>query len=188
VGTTYLPLPRVVQKDLSVPFPCQGKACDCASADDCWASCCCHNDDEKLAWAAKNGISPPEWFVEGLRRTNPNLVAGVAKTCCSAQRPSCCQAPETQTSASSCCATKRPRSESPEQCAANNRKTQPISVCVKQQRKCKGQDGVLHLDLVFVELTESSLIPDRSKPEFRLFDVPTRTVAIPPPTPPPRRA
>lgn len=186
VGMTYFPLPGVVQKDYNVPFPCMDKPCDCRNADDCWASCCCHSDDEKLAWAQKNGVSPPEWFLDGVRRTIQKPLAKASGSCCDANQPTCCQSRTPSESNASCCANKPARVDSRSSKVETNGKTQPIAVCIKQQRKCQGDDGVFHVDLLFVELTEPSVLPDRSKPAYRMFDIQSRSVAIPPPTPPPK--
>lgn len=42
-------------------FPCEEHACGCASADECWSSCCCYGEVERLAWAIANGVEPPSW-------------------------------------------------------------------------------------------------------------------------------
>lgn len=44
-------------------YPCEDHQCGCASATECWTSCCCHDDVERLAWAMANGVSPPEGVV-----------------------------------------------------------------------------------------------------------------------------
>lgn len=47
-----------------VPFPCQHHACGCASAAQCWKSCCCFTKEQKLAWAAANKVEVPEYLQE----------------------------------------------------------------------------------------------------------------------------
>jgi hypothetical protein len=42
-------------KDLSVPFPCQSRACGCRSAAQCQKKCCCFSRAEKVAWARRQG-------------------------------------------------------------------------------------------------------------------------------------
>lgn len=57
-----LPVPTVV--DLSgQPFPCQGGRCGCRTAEQCWKSCCCHTNRERLAWAAAHGVTPPSYVI-----------------------------------------------------------------------------------------------------------------------------
>jgi hypothetical protein len=41
-------------------FPCEACGCGCASAHECWTACCCHTPVERLAWAIREGVQPPE--------------------------------------------------------------------------------------------------------------------------------
>jgi hypothetical protein len=59
VATIGVPLPAYVNKDHGTPFPCQHHACGCATARQCWESCCCYSPQEKLAWATANHVEPP---------------------------------------------------------------------------------------------------------------------------------
>ena len=43
---------------ISEPFPCQSHACGCATAHQCWTSCCCFTPHQRLVWAVRNGITP----------------------------------------------------------------------------------------------------------------------------------
>ena len=54
------PLPQAATVDRSVPFPCQDHHCGCASAEQCWRSCCCFTPAERIAWADKHGVTIPE--------------------------------------------------------------------------------------------------------------------------------
>src|SRR5665213_519446 len=57
-----LPLPPpVVIKDGGKPFPCQGHACGCQTAEECWRHCCCHTPEERWAWAEENHVQPPDY-------------------------------------------------------------------------------------------------------------------------------
>ena len=44
-------------------FPCQDSSCGCVNATRCWDKCCCLTDAEKMEWAVRNGVQPPEFFV-----------------------------------------------------------------------------------------------------------------------------
>ncbi|PQO31205.1 hypothetical protein C5Y96_12725 [Blastopirellula marina] len=57
-------------KDTSVPFMCQDHACSCRNAGNCWNHCCCFSRSEKLAWAQKNKVQPPEQFLAELKKTS----------------------------------------------------------------------------------------------------------------------
>jgi hypothetical protein len=61
-GVVGVPLPKLrLAKDRSKPFPCQDHRCGCASAEQCWRSCCCFTNLQKVAWAAEHGVQPPEY-------------------------------------------------------------------------------------------------------------------------------
>lgn len=58
-----IPVPNF--KDTSVPFPCQDHDCSCRNARNCWNHCCCQTRAQKLAWAEKQGVTPPDYFLAG---------------------------------------------------------------------------------------------------------------------------
>jgi len=60
-------------KDTSVAFMCQDHACSCRNAGNCWNHCCCFSPTEKLAWAQKNQVQPPEKFLAKLREKADTL-------------------------------------------------------------------------------------------------------------------
>jgi hypothetical protein len=70
-----MPVVSRVEKDTSVPFPCQHHACGCRNADACWKSCCCLTQTQKLAWAARNKVLVPVYATQALAKP--------AKSCCS---------------------------------------------------------------------------------------------------------
>ncbi|REK08241.1 MAG: hypothetical protein DWQ37_20560 [Planctomycetota bacterium] len=81
------PLPAAVKRDDSTPFPCQSHRCGCASASQCWQSCCCFTAEERLAWADEHGVAIPE-------DARAALVASVdddrqPKTCCDEHNSHC---------------------------------------------------------------------------------------------------
>lgn len=41
-------------------YPCEGHACGCASADECWNQCCCYTPHQRRVWAIRNGVTPPQ--------------------------------------------------------------------------------------------------------------------------------
>ena len=49
---------RLAAKDRSRPFPCMDKPCGCATAEQCFANCCCHTPAERLAWARAHKVEP----------------------------------------------------------------------------------------------------------------------------------
>ncbi len=85
---------RLAGKDRSTPFPCMDKPCGCATAEQCFTSCCCHTPAETLAWARARGVEPA--VIAALQRR----VAAVSEQA----EPSCCEA--TSSCAEKTCAVK----------------------------------------------------------------------------------
>jgi hypothetical protein len=75
---------RLADKDRSRPFPCMDKPCGCATAEQCFSSCCCNSPAELLAWAEINGLDPATLFALQRRvaATAPEAPAAEAAACC----------------------------------------------------------------------------------------------------------
>ena len=85
-------------------FPCSDCACGCASAEQCWRSCCCHSLAERMAWAREHGVRPPEYAIAAAQRARIDLVwlvepkdadsKSLSASCCARQlradAPACC--------------------------------------------------------------------------------------------------
>ena len=57
-ATVGLPLPPPpIVKDGGKAFPCQGRACGCQTAEECWRHCCCTTPEERWAWAAEHNVT-----------------------------------------------------------------------------------------------------------------------------------
>jgi hypothetical protein len=77
------PLPApVVKTKASRPFPCRHHACGCRDAEACWRDCCCFTAAEKVAWARRHGVAPPQFLLAAADRESS------ASTC----RRACCRA------------------------------------------------------------------------------------------------
>ncbi len=48
-------------------YPCEGGACGCMSARECWTTCTCHTLAWKAAWAQREGVAVPDWVGVGGR-------------------------------------------------------------------------------------------------------------------------
>jgi hypothetical protein len=100
-----LPAGNLVHKSGEL-FPCAECACGCATAEQCWRSCCCHSLAERMAWAREHGVRPPDFAIAEARRARIDVAwliqpAGNASCCARAlvaQAQSCCHAKH------SCCA------------------------------------------------------------------------------------
>lgn len=64
-------------------FPCEHSSCGCNSAAHCWDRCCCHSDRQKLAWAERNGVTPPAFLLK--------RVSGSDSSDANSSQPACCQ-------------------------------------------------------------------------------------------------
>jgi hypothetical protein len=54
-------------------FPCSDDACGCASAEQCWRSCCCHSLAERIEWAREHKVRPPEFAIAEARRSGVDV-------------------------------------------------------------------------------------------------------------------
>ena len=89
---------RLAGKDRTRPFPCMDKPCGCATAEQCFTSCCCNTPAETLAWAKAHAVEPA--VLAALERrvaSGSQMVAKATKSsCCSSKAPvdeaSCCTA------------------------------------------------------------------------------------------------
>ena len=78
-ATVGLPLPPPpIVKDGGKAFPCQGRACGCQTAEECWRHCCCTTPEERWAWAAEHNVTPPDYAE---RPTTPAREQAHSETC-----------------------------------------------------------------------------------------------------------
>jgi len=83
VTSIGVPLPRRAEASDGKPFPCQGHACGCGSAAQCWKQCCCYTPRQKLAWAIQNQVEPPASLVAEVGADDQrDSIAAPAKKCC----------------------------------------------------------------------------------------------------------
>jgi hypothetical protein len=90
----HFPLPtqlpwRVAACGLSVevPFPCQHSACGCRTAQQCYASCCCHTPAQRRAFARRHDVDLDSLGVE-VPPERPEPIAS-GSCCASASRRDC---------------------------------------------------------------------------------------------------
>jgi len=90
---------RLAGKDRARPFPCMDKPCGCATAEQCFTSCCCNTPAETLAWARAHQVEPAVLVALELRvdhepRSAAKAAAPIQSACCSTAaletEPSCC--------------------------------------------------------------------------------------------------
>jgi hypothetical protein len=92
---------RLAGKDRSQPFPCMDKPCGCATAEQCFTSCCCNTPAETLAWAKAHRVEPA--VLAALERR----VAGDRPTVAKATKTSCCSS-KAPVAEESCCTIRQP--------------------------------------------------------------------------------
>lgn len=155
ICTSFFPLPigrgAPSVKDASQPFPCQNRPCGCANAEQCWTSCCCFTDEQKLAWAENTGVTPPDFVVKNAeaeasakaansqnrgKKTLPHCIPEselpISDRCCAPRRPTCCSKNEPGESSSDA------REHSPAVVESEeDQKTSPIIGI--EMLKCRGQ-------------------------------------------------
>ena len=87
---------RLAGKDRSQPFPCMDKTCGCATAEQCFTSCCCNTPAETLAWAKAHAVEPAVLAAleQRVARGRPAVAKVAENSCCLRKAPateeSCC--------------------------------------------------------------------------------------------------
>lgn len=89
---------RLHAKDRSTPFPCMDKPCGCATAEQCFANCCCNTPAETLAWARAHGVKPA--LLAALERRAGRERAKPSASCCGTTAARSCCEPEPE---AACC-------------------------------------------------------------------------------------
>lgn len=148
VALVGFPVPDFAQSTSATAYPCQHGRCGCATAEQCWRSCCCKSLEERLAWARENHVTPPAFVLRQLAETealavskhqetaSPNTCckhqhgdAEIEKAACDRQSPR----PETgQASPKSCC------SHSGDAAKTAKQSSTTTWFCVVDAAKCSG--------------------------------------------------
>ncbi|MFO0912629.1 MAG: hypothetical protein U0795_06715 [Pirellulales bacterium] len=91
-------------------YPCEVGRCGCRDAQTCWRNCCCHTPLQRLAWARRHGVTPPEYLHQLIAA---GLSADAAGNPINSQPSTCCSRRSTDSPAAtdehvrgraSCCA------------------------------------------------------------------------------------
>ncbi len=137
--------PPVVIKDGGKPFPCQGHACGCQTAEECWRHCCCHTPEERWAWAEENHVTPPDYAEKPAAKIMADLFGAraaaapvVLHLCCTpesaeARMDSCVSAETNHEADCPCC---KGSSSSPNQAAPSRHS--PLETPVFSRLHCHG--------------------------------------------------
>ena len=90
--TSGVSLPQIGfdSKQASESFPCAGRGCGCATAEQCWRQCCCTSLENRLGWANQKKIQPPEWITHFPGEVPPTLGRNHSRANCSSEQPVTC--------------------------------------------------------------------------------------------------
>jgi hypothetical protein len=213
LGIAGVPVVTVTKKDRSRPYPCQNHSCGCASADECWHHCCCLNNQQKLAWARENGVTPPDFVIAAAAREQAEAVAASdhdehgdhthgACACCAtraghSEEPACCRQRHSHHDVADADRESRASDESPTpdktataKKTASAKETTVKFVLSDLARRCGGMPTVISLlcdALPFVDRPQWK--PVETLVEY-LVDVPVTCASaeLAPPVPPPKLA
>ncbi|MCG8585309.1 MAG: hypothetical protein MI757_11410 [Pirellulales bacterium] len=179
-----LPLPLAVSRDVSKPYPCMHCACSCASALQCWKSCCCFSDEEKLAWAEREGVTPPAFVRERVERAKADVAKTIADC---AANSSCCEPRTVVVKPASCCSSGDDCEPNPHATESTpDRRTTSI-IILAHEFKCQGKSLITSL------LPAIPLAVDHGKwqppvtPHTHALIEHACTMSYPPPIPPPQQ-
>ena len=127
-------------KDQSQPFPCQSRPCGCRSAEQCWKSCCCFSNIEKLVWAEAHDVPAPAFVAEAAARESAVAChAGDGDGGSAHAESHSSTGPSADFHAAACCDVAD--SPAPQQHPAAPDRVQPEAVCVIGilMQQCQGQ-------------------------------------------------
>lgn len=173
VGIVPIPLPPENHRSLpgKERFPCENGTCGCRSADQCWRSCCCKSNVEKLAWARENGVEPPSFVKLAAKKEAAGPVPINSRKSC-------------------CCRKDKHRPETPDDTSqAKLHEVNDKYALVLSALACQGNQLVYQA----IPVTEigNAITLERLEVESQaslFFEMDFyRSVSIQPPTPPPKR-
>lgn len=124
VTSLGLTVPVPAEKQASEPYPCMHCSCGCANAEMCWRDCCCYTNMQKIAWARKNGVTPPAYVLAAVEK--PSCCQPKVASCCCSKRK-CCE--KDAAKANIVLTWRKPRE-------TNKRKT--MSIGLLQALRCQG--------------------------------------------------
>ena len=170
-----IPTPVVIQKDAEVAFPCQNCPCGCENAQQCWDSCCCFSDTEKLLWARTNKVTPPDWFLE--RIADQSLLASLKRTTTAAEPKKvvcCCH-----------CSSSKPTAVTINESPANLPcKTIAVRTTIQQLLGCQGKQELLKKQIVFLLVDAHQPAAHPYWRNLPIISESSSNLAVAPPIPP----
>lgn len=186
-----VPLPGpLAATNPSQPYPCQDSVCGCSSAEQCWRSCCCYTDPEKLAWAKRNNVTPPDDFLEQLTSCELAATVPLPQSCCASGKPE--HSPQASVAVAGSCASREGTGKTPSSCKVDDGEPKTANssriVVTIEALKCRGlgTDWIGLHDVIpavpFQICERSPLTADAAFPAWNGLP----EISFPPPSPPPR--
>lgn len=99
-GLPFPPAARTADRP-DARYPCEGGRCGCRDAQTCWRNCCCHTPVQRLAWARRHGVTPPEYLHQLIAADLPD---GSADNPLESGEPTCCSRRQTVSQSADKCA------------------------------------------------------------------------------------
>jgi len=202
VCSVGVPLPAHSEKKPgAAPFPCQDCPCGCKDAETCWRDCCCYTNQQKLAWARRNRVTPPAFVVAAAKREGccegkrglacceaktASVGLAAAKRPCCAKREAACAASASSCGAAGSCSRCDEHAIAQDAPAPTDRRSSGTVVLISKLR-CGGISLSVSMlpPSVVVRATDFTLAVDgHFEPFFvadNLYEPPYLAVAAPPP-------
>lgn len=174
-----LTLPGSQSKDLTEAFPCQHHACGCRSAAQCWKSCCCFTNAQKVEWARRENVKLPDFVI----------VAAAQEQSAKTKKSSCCSSHRRGASSSHIAVATAAKSDLSEPHTNSKQGTSNVSRVVIgwNALKCQGVEsditaGCIVAVLPLVDLPVFEVADER----FEATSEKVLSLSVRPPEPPPR--
>ncbi|WP_299462492.1 hypothetical protein [uncultured Gimesia sp.] len=191
---SFVPLPvgsrSSVEKDQSTPYPCQNRPCGCRSAEQCWKSCCCFTNKEKLVWAEANGVTPPTYVIAAAANESDTAVCKAGGCCTKPKSADVSAIIQTASKTKDCCSkSDHSHSENVPAVKGAEEESETLFVIGVLVQKCQGQ-GLFWNSLPWAILPEIQTGLIHADPVVWTLPVSLKAPActVEPPEPPPRVA
>jgi hypothetical protein len=135
---------RLAGKDRSKPFPCMDKPCGCATAEQCFANCCCHTPAERLAWARAHNVEAGVLTALARRVAAEPHTAGTGCCATKSAKSACCapsfdiEGPEICSEYQSLAGTPETTTDSDDRGSEHEQSPQPRTVVLRAMLACGG--------------------------------------------------
>jgi hypothetical protein len=135
--------PPAATEENAERYPCESCPCGCGTAQRCWTNCCCHTMSQRLAWARREGVRPPEEVLDQVAKAGLDVspwrevsaTKHVRLATTPATLPACCIRSQTAQPKPACCAAKTSKSSDR---SKQKQKSSAPGVSLVQALACQG--------------------------------------------------